>query len=250
MIVGGTVTYNAIANIEKVAASLRAVCDVTLAFDDGSDDGTRDVLPRLFDYCFRPKERVPELLTLRRSLLYAEAERLGAKWYVYHDHDEELSPSLREAGRSILLECENTGHTAVLAPLVQFWGDTRHRMVKRGEQPCEYVAWRADKRYNYYPTLAEIFRKRDVNYTWHAPRLPCMAGRPNETLLIRYPWGALLHYGNVPAEKALARREWARSIGLDNIYYDPPAPGELKDVPDCPEWDTTGNYRQLVLECD
>lgn len=246
MIVGGTVTYNAMANIEKVAASLRSCCDFTIAFDDGSTDGTRDVLPKLFDACFRPDTRSPELLVVRRALLYAEAERRGAKWFVYHDHDEEFSPSLRSTMREILLECENTGHTTVLCPIVQFWGDTRHRMVKRTEMPCEYFAWRANAKYTYYPVLQAIASDKSTNYTWHAPRAPCGAGKANETLGIRYPWGAVLHYGNVPATKALARREWAKSIGLDNLYYEEPGPGELVEIPGCPEWERVDVVEQLV----
>jgi glycosyltransferase involved in cell wall biosynthesis len=248
VIVGATVTFNAMANIEKVAASLRSCCDVILAFDDGSTDGTRDVLPKLFDAAFLPTKRAPGLLMLRRAMLYHEAERRGAKWFVYHDHDEELSPSLRHAMRSILLECEHTGHTNILAPIVQFWGDTKHRMVKRTEQPCEYVAWRANSGLNYYPGLVEIFEQRDTNYTWHAPRAPYSSEALARTLAIRYPWGALLHYGNVPAEKATARRDWAKSIGLANLYYEEPADGELEELPDEPEWNKLGEPRKLILE--
>ena len=241
MIVGATVTWNAMDNIEKVAASLRATCDVTMAFDDGSDDGTQELLPKLFNIVFPSKVRYPGMLTLRRAMLFSEAQRLGAKWFVYLDHDEVFGKRLEESLRGILEHCEAEDKEMVMAPLVQFWGDTKHRMVKRGEMPGECIAWRADLGFNYYGTLCEIFTHNDTNYRWHAPRAPFGVGANDKTMILRYPHAALLHYGTIPAEKAAKRREWAKSIGLANLYYEEPGPGELEEVDENPAWDRCAN---------
>lgn len=233
MIVGGLVTHNTRPeDLERAVASLRAVSDQVVAFDDASDNGTYDRLRGMVDVIMGSGSPEPRLLQLRRAALYSEAERLGADWFVCHDDDEALSPTIQANFRGLLSVVPDESRS-LSATHVHFYGDLLHRKV------CaqEFFAWRANQGFSYYAQMQRVlFQAPDPSdESWHCTRPPIAAQRPGNAL--KFPKYALLHYGMSSQDRLEARREWYAKNGLRNRLNNEPLPGELADVDPVPEWD-------------
>ena len=243
IVAGGVLTHNCIDDVGRAVASLRSVSDVVLAFDDGSTDGTVDALRKSSDFLMTYPNPEPRLVLLRRSLLYAEAEKIGADWFVYHDDDEALSPSAMAGLRGVLDGLhEDRRVLSVNAAVVNYWGDMRHRLVE-----CSYldenimrevVAWRCNAGFNYYEALVTVFRAWDSDVGWHAHRAPIGMFVREKTVGLSWPDAALLHYANSTPERTAARLRWSSGTGLHNGRDFKPASGEIPviEIEENPPW--------------
>lgn len=222
-------------DLERSVRSLKAVSDDVIGFDDGSSDDTFVRLKNLGVSAVRSSKSSPMMLSVRRSMLYSEAERRGADWVICIDDDEEISPLLQRSLPEALFSLPGE-YASVKCEFVNFWGDERHR---RKERLGEFVAWRANRGYSYYPTIQKIMENPDRIEAWHATRPPPAAAMTNQAahqVFWMPPDHALLHYANSSQERIEARRKWSAETGLSNRLNDEPTPDDVEEVPDPAPW--------------
>lgn len=254
LIVGATVTHNAIpGDLFRAIRSLRAVSDHVLVFDDHSTDNTPDIAVAFADQVFTSTRACARALTLRRATLYAEAERLGADWFVYIDQDEELSPTIQASLRALLTNLSHGASkdshiTSVNALWCHFYKDLRHRVIAKNgcTTPTEMFAWRANNGCSYYEGLLDLYlddgSPEAAQRAIHQPRQP--AGAQDMNLTLRYPYAAILHYANSTPERLAARLEREAQTGLVN-EINQPLPEHVVEVPENPEWNDVSLCRKM-----
>lgn len=130
-------------NIHRCLTNMRRFCDTIVACDDGSADGTRQILEREIppdqlilvdpkDHDFRNELRV-------KQRMMAIVDRLRPHWVWWQDGDEELEPAGVNAIRKLCEEQKDSAYDAYRFHYIQLWQTALWHRVDDGFNEGSYL---------------------------------------------------------------------------------------------------------------
>lgn len=174
-------------NIRRALVNLRSFCDVVVAADDASVDGTRQLLQQEIPsdrlILIRPEDQAFEKeLKVKQQMLDLVHDQIKPKWIWWHDGDEELDP---EGVRGIRELCESDeSHPAFRFHYVQLWRNRTWARVDDGFGDGYFV-----KLWRWSPELSF-----DIIEKTHHAQFPIQLMSKMDQVPVA-PW-KVIHWGN------------------------------------------------------
>lgn len=181
--------------------------DGIIALDDGSTDGTREILaahPRVLELMSNPPGQSWNEYANQVALIKA-ARRHGASWLLCLDADERLETALAGQLPALIAEADSRGVTAFALQLRDLWNDEEHYRAD-GD-------WAKRARYRLFRNIPtqNRFDPKPLHRSWMP--LEMLAGL--KTTGVHLPF-AIYHFGMLTPAIRQARYERYRALDPDN----------------------------------
>lgn len=191
-------------NIQRFMESVSQYCDGLVIFDDGSNDGTRDVITSFTgEFEIEIPSNVinaPSYENYHRARSLQHCIRLGADWVVALDPDEVFEKRVEQGALRIMLESVPPHIRGVGFYKRELWRSDRYiRVDNNWAHRLEVRAFRPTSDLTY-----------DISPMYRTPLVPENVPQPYSKSSLR-----ILHYGHIDDMSILHKYNRWKKLGID-----------------------------------
>lgn len=204
-------------NIQRFMESVSKYCDGLVIFDDGSTDGTRDVITSFsgdFELEIPSNEtNNPEYENYHRERCLAHCRRLNADWVVAVDPDEVFEKRAEKGALRSMLESVPSNIHGVGFYMGELWRTDRYvRVDGDWAHRLEVRAFRLASRINELSNNIEIYDNLsyDIHPAYRTTLTPCGIPAPYSKSSLK-----IIHYAYVDDVSILHKYNRWKSLGVD-----------------------------------